>query len=262
MSYMTHYSKALADYLPAFADPDKPFLTYYSFIPDRAVQCESFTRGALWSLARRAAYVLHMHKLGKGDCFAHYFSGNSYADLAFRLGASMVGAVPVPLNWQSDTEERVAFKVALTESRVLVKDSGVSNESVEALISNFPKLAVFPVEKLFTQPELMEDEFCCDNDLNYDATRIIIFTSGTTGQPKGVCLSYRNYAVNRNTFESFLQVFDKDRLALLVVNPMYHANSTAITDWALRRPGTQLHLIERYSRQYWSLMTTRAHARD
>jgi len=28
----------------------------------------------------------------------------------------------------------------------------------------------------------------------------------------------------------------------------------AITDWALRRPGTRLHLIERYSTQYWAIL--------
>ena len=32
---------------------------------------------------------------------------------------------------------------------------------------------------------------------------------------------------------------------------MHHTNSTAMTDWALRRPGTHLHLMQRYSTQYW-----------
>jgi hypothetical protein len=36
-----------------------------------------------------------------------------------------------------------------------------------------------------------------------------------------------------------------------VINPMHHTNSTAITDWALRRPHSQLHLVQRYSTLHW-----------
>ena len=100
------------------------------------------------------------------------------------------------------------------------------------------------------------------------STRIIIFTSGTTGHPKGVQLSYGNYRTNRATFEAFLGVGTATgcaegtggtggaggagrrgkQLVTFVANPMHHTNSTAITDWSLRRPGTQLHLIARYEK--------------
>ena len=42
-----------------------------------------------------------------------------------------------------------------------------------------------------------------DND-----TRIVIFTSGTTGKPKGVALPYRSFACNRATFDLFLEIDD------------------------------------------------------
>jgi len=245
---------ALRDYAPAFADPDEPFLTYYSFAPDRSAQCQQFTRGEFWSLALRAAHVLRQHGLGKGDCFAHYFSGNRPADLAFRLGATMVGAVPVTVNWQADTQERIAFKIELTESRLVITDHGVREEVLRALTEQFPGLALFAIEELSSQPKLSEDELYCGADLNHEATRIIIFTTGTTAQPKGVRLTYRNYVTNRKTFESFLRIQEADSFAPLVVNPMHHTNSSAITDWAVRRPGTRLHLVERYSTQYWSLL--------
>ena len=35
---------------------------------------------------------------------------------------------------------------------------------------------------------------------------------------------------------------------------MHHTNSTAITDWALRRPHARLHLCQRYSTMHWQTM--------
>ena len=249
---MTTPSPALGDYLDAFAGTETPFLTYFSFAADKSVTREAFTRGEMWSLARRAAHVLRSSGLTGGDCFAHYFSGNRPADLAFRVAATMTGAVPVTVNWQADTPERVAYKVELTECRLVVTDAGVPTDALDALTTRFGDLKVFPSEDLVREPELGEDEFATDVDR--DATRIIIFTSGTTGHPKGVRLPYRSYVTNRDTFESFLRIRESDLFAPLIVNPLHHTNSTAITDWALRRPGTRLHLVERYATLYWAVV--------
>jgi acyl-CoA synthetase (AMP-forming)/AMP-acid ligase II len=248
---MNPFSPALADYAPAFADGGEPFLTYYGFAPDKSVRRREFTRGEFWSLARRAGHVLQARRLSTGDCFAHYFSGNRCGDLAFRLGATMVGAVPVTVNWQADTPDRIAHKIEVTECRLVVTDDGVAEDALAELSARFPGLTVFAVAQLEAEPELALDGF--QKDVGSDATRIIIFTSGTTGRPKGVPLTYRNYATNRATFESFLRIRAEDSFAPLVVNPLHHTNSTAITDWALRRPGTSLHLVERYSTQYWTI---------
>jgi len=37
---------------------------------------------------------------------------------------------------------------------------------------------------------------------------------------------------------------------------MHDIHSITIIDWALRRPGSQLHLLERYSTQYWSIVSS------
>ena len=170
---MNRFSPALADYAPAFADGGEPFLTCYGFAPDKSVRRREFTRGEFWSLARRAAHLLRACGLSTGDCFAHYFSGNRCGDLAFRLGATMVGAVPVTVNWQADTQERIAYKIGLTECRLVLTDGGAQEESVAAVAAEFPGLAFFSIEDLSAEPELPEEEFCADGD--GDEPRIIIF---------------------------------------------------------------------------------------
>eukprot|EP00900_Chrysochromulina_parva_P002550 jgi/Chrpa1/12296/Chrysochromulina_OHIO_Genome00010614-RA len=42
-------------------------------------------------------------------------------------------------------------------------------------------------------------------------------------------------------------VGDGKQLVAVVVNPLHHTNSTSISDWAMRRPGTQLHLVQQYT---------------
>ena len=64
--------------------------------------------------------------------------------------------------------------------------------------------------------------------LGPEDTRIIIFTSGTTGQPKGVRLSYAAYHTNRATFEDFLRVPSGCEFVPFVCNPMARVNVKCI----------------------------------
>ena len=54
----------------------------------------------------------------------------------------------------------------------------------------------------------------CNDPIN------IQFTSGTTGQPKGACLTHRNIVNNANFVTQALEFYDKDRLCIPV--PFYH----------------------------------------
>lgn len=47
---------------------------------------------------------------------------------------------------------------------------------------------------------------------------------------------------------------------IVLVNPLHHTNSSAIGDWAVRRPGAVLHLVERYTTGYWAVLEAVARA--
>ncbi|MDP7288381.1 MAG: class I adenylate-forming enzyme family protein [Phycisphaerae bacterium] len=246
----------LDGYLAAFADPNAPFLSYYSFASDGTIRTEVFTRGQFLCLARQAGGCLQAQGCQPGDRILHAMSRNHYADLAFRLGAVMLGAVPVTVNWQADTAERVLYKISATQPTLLLNDRGFDPEILAACGREHPNLPIIQVEDLPESPALAEEQFFHNEDP--EQSRIIIFTSGTTGLPKGVQLPYRSYVANRATFEKLLDIRPDDRFAAVVVNPLHHTNSTAITDWAMRRPGSRLHLIERYSTGYWRILADTA----
>jgi len=241
------------DYFRAFERSEEPFLFYYAFgDDDGGISRTQWTRGEFWTLAKKAASVIRGRGLGVGECFAECFGGNHPADLVFRLAAVFTGAVPVTINWQADTLDRILYKIERTDTKLLVTGSHFDPVYVESIQKRFPQIPVFDVGFLADQEEIPEEAF--STELHGESTRLIVFTSGTTGQPKGVKLPYRAYQTNRSTFERFLEVDPGSRFAVLVVNPLHHSNSSSITDWAMRRPGSHIHLIEKYSTGYWKIL--------
>ena len=265
-------------YAAAFAVEarDAPFLDYYcpaaAPAPDgggaAAAAAEpkplvrvSYTRGDFLALAARCARALRAHGVERaGDAHAHWFTGNAPEDLACRLAAVMLRSTPVTINWQADSAERVAHKARATRSRVLVVDAGVTAGALaevrallgdELRVLHAEQLAAYPLDGRGDAPAAQPPPPPpADGD-----DRIVIFTSGTTGLPKGVRLSYGSYACNAATFDAFLHLADPAlRLRALLTNPLHHTNSTAIADWATRRPNAAIALVRAYTTAYWRLL--------
>lgn len=235
---------------PFLRDTDTPFLTCHAH--DRT-HTHAYSRAQFLRLGLRALKALKEAGVGHGHTHLHWFTRNSAQDLAFRWAAAVLGSVPVTVNWQADSTEGVAYKGTSAGCIAVVFDDGVDEPSLREL---FPSLALIPAHALLDMTDVSEAELA--RMLSGHAPpvgsdrRMVIFTSGTTGRPKGVQLSYANYACNRATFESFLGYEDpSEALTCVLVNPLHHSNSSALSDWCMRRPQARLHLVERYSSSFW-----------
>ena len=250
---------ALLDYLPGIlpqADTVSPFLFYYDFPPDRSVNVTSYSRQEFWVLVMRCITLLQSLGGSSGMKVVHYLSGNIMEDLVLRTASIFIGTIPVTINWQADIMAQIDYKITLTEAKIIVVDSRTPDISL--LRARYPLLQLLHVNEIHCSTPIsgkdLERFLRSTNVVRMTDVRCIIFTSGTTGHPKGVELSYLNYRANRRTFESFLGFTDPGTIFVpVVVNPLHHTNSTSITDWALRRPGSELHLLERYATQYWTV---------
>ncbi len=217
----------------------------------RSIQKRTLTRGEFWYLACSAAAHLKNLGISKGDRIVHCFSSNSLYDLIFRLASVLVGYAPVTVNWQADDSGRIVYKTTITKAKICIYDRGFAPR-IEELKPNLPKIVFFEAKEI--EEHLLPLDIL-PISLDYNDERIVVFTSGTTGNPKGVSLSHRSYLTNRLTYEQYFELSATAGLDLFLVNPLHHGNSTALSDWALRRKGAVLHLLEYYTTPYWKVLT-------
>jgi acyl-CoA synthetase (AMP-forming)/AMP-acid ligase II len=202
--------------------------------PDRlAVVFEerSYTYAELDAAVNQAAHALSAAGLRKGDRML-LMSGNSDRFILALYAALRLGALVVPVNPAS----------AAPELQHLLEDSGASllvfgggMQAVVRASDSFlagalagPPIALDPVEGYRNLSDLAADRPATPPgmDVAESDDALILYTSGTTGRPKGALLDHHRILwVGINTCLA-LGVRDGDRI--LHVAPMYHAAELAM----------------------------------
>ncbi|MET3665728.1 AMP-binding protein [Caulobacter sp. 1776] len=178
----------------------------------RGLAAVELADGRRWTYAEldadiaRAASVLRRHGVGEGDRLA-VLAKNRVLLAVLHLACARVGAMFVPLNWRLSPAEIAA----------LVEDAE------PALIVGDALLGAFGVEGLdldVLQAEIDTAQLAAPTLADRERPSLILYTSGTSGRPKGVLLSERNLDQTAINFGRLGQV--THRSAFLVDAPMFH----------------------------------------
>ena len=199
---------------------------------------ESFTYRTLNLRARALAAMLSdMYRVRAGDRVA-VLAANSPEYLDAFFACALLGAILVPLNWRLTTPELVTVLRDCTPVALLHDDEHEAPALTALQASGLPVFLVamsgFPGadERLAARAEAFESQ-------DGEEIALILYTSGTTGIPKGAMISHRMITWNAiNTQISwglrddditptFAPFFHAGGLNVLTT-PLYHCGGTVV----------------------------------
>jgi len=164
----------------------------------------------LGRLIPRVARVLHNKGLHRGDRVMIWAVNRPEWGIAF-LGAIHAGIVVVPLDVRSTTEFAAKVAAKTRASAILASQQTAAAASSLGL----PIILIERVPDLARRAEPMAPA-----DIGPDDLVEILFTSGTTGEPKGAMLTHRNLASNAQELPKVFPIGPNERM--LSVLPLSH----------------------------------------
>ncbi|OMC50834.1 long-chain fatty acid--CoA ligase [Mycobacterium sp. IS-2888] len=170
-----------------------------------------------WSRIRRAAGALQAAGVRRGDCVA-FLDKNHPACLEILFAAASIGAVTTVVNWRVMGDE-LAHVLADSRPRLLFAGAELraAAEAAAARVDGLDRIVVIDdqYESLLAAAQPAQAA-----EVDAGETALVIYSSGTTGRPKGVLLSQRalvNHAANLAPAFPFA-----DGDANLVAMPLFH----------------------------------------
>jgi len=174
----------------------------------------------------RLANALSKLGIKKGEKVASMmFNSSELVEVYF--AAAKIGAISVPINYRF-TGEEVKYIVNHSESSTLIYDTGLRPVIEKVLSPKYLKLISAGEEHYSDSIDyegLMSTSIDSEVDIsvNEKDLRFIMYTSGTTGFPKGAMFTHKN-----NLWAALSIIikkkYDLDEV-ILIVNPLYHMNS-------------------------------------
>ena len=210
-------------------------------------ESEIYTFGESLSKIRSVAYRLGQEKVGKGDRVALIGENHPCWAIAY-LGTLYHGAVCVPLDPHGEIETITNF-LENSEAKVtfISPDMTGKFQEIEERLGRHIPTVVWNLENSSNGFQKFEDWSATDfpasfaaemPDINDDDNALLMYTSGTTGTPKGVPLTHGNIISELIGVDEVLKFRDDEKILSLL--PLFHAYLQIVNLWVATTVGAEV----------------------
>lgn len=222
------------------ANPDKPFILFKD---------KTWTWGEFADAIERTARVLAGRGVQKGDRVA-IMATNTYAHVMLMFALARIRAIMVPVNPEFGVEEaKYVMSHAGVSAVACSTDTLQIAKQAAAEIKPAPWFMMVDeaVEGLPLLTELIKNpgDAKLPDDVAADDTFAIIYSSGTTGFPKGVMHAQKNFVLSGERHVARVETQADDRV--LCILPMFHINALFYSVASAVTAGATLIIVPRFS---------------
>ena len=230
----------------AVANPGKTFVE----IGGAAYSYADFRDGVL-----RTAAMFRDLGVGRGDRVC-LFMPNCIEYLYCWFGLSELGAISVPINTAYRRDETAyilndAGAVALVADSSLADVAGAAADLAPGIRHRIARGDDAPAGwTSFSAAFAAASPLTAASDVTPDDVSMLVYTSGTTGNPKGVMVTHRMYVAAGQGFAHWTQATPDDRFFTCL--PFYHANIQYYSTMGALAAGATLVVVDRFSAsRFW-----------
>ncbi len=205
----------------------------------------------LEGLVNAFATALRGLGIGRGDRVCLFMTNRPEYVVSF-FAVARLGAVSSPMN-PSYKEREVAYQLAdsravavivQTDLLPLVRAARSAAPALKHVISVGPGATVEPDTVRFADLVAGAPAAApAGVDIRWDDLVVLPYSSGTTGLPKGVLLSHKNFVCNNLQFLAAIRATDADRF--LIFLPFYHIYGLMLMSGAVHA-GVRMVVMERF----------------
>ncbi|HEU5449957.1 MAG TPA: AMP-binding protein [Acidimicrobiia bacterium] len=210
-------------------------------MPDRVAvgsRCDGLTYAALLDRARRIAAVV----TGIGAERVVVVAQNSPVMPALLYGTGLAGVPFVPVNYRLADAPLRAVLGRAAPALAVVDDDAVDR------VAGVEGLRVVSITAFLAQVEDADPAKAPDRPVDPDTIGVLLYTSGTTGEPKAAVLRHRHIAAYVTSMVEFMGS-EEDHAALVSVPP-YHV-AAVITLCSSLYGGRRLVFLPHFDPQHW-----------